>query len=360
MFSRMTSLIQAFHRPDRFLHIASSSTKCANVSVLSSVYAGVMIGIAVFLMATGMCCVRYQNVLRPTSRPMGECSCSSRRPGRQFPLLLCPDVVDFYPWMCALHESMIVVTLFLVAVGIIARSSMPRQQEIVLQVLHMTCSLDLQQTAMCPGPPVRVANLPMYACTWLSQELSMQDLKPKAMPVLVIMPDNNLSYGLRCDAEPAGSPKEGKLGQTAPSYAGNIGVLASPAADLDTATTLGTAVVPAHSDPPGSPAHHADAAWQHGFACGTAAAAAAFSRQASSQHVPDDDGPSAGAAAHAMEVDLEADLPANVHPLSPSPSPRPQLSAGVAAVQSISMVLRWTQALAIASDVTSGLKPTLC
>ena len=32
---------------------------------------GAMIGIAVFLMATGMCCVRYQRVLRHGPRPAG-------------------------------------------------------------------------------------------------------------------------------------------------------------------------------------------------------------------------------------------------------------------------------------------------
>jgi hypothetical protein len=110
-----------------------------------------------------------------------------------------------------------------------------------------------------------------------------QDLKPKAMPVLVIMPDNNLSYGLRCDVDPPGSPAKGKPPPAAAPCVGSVGAPPTPGANADAAvelTTAETAAVPAHGGSPDGSGRRADAAWQHGFACGTAAAAAAFGRPA--------------------------------------------------------------------------------
>ena len=133
-----------------------------------------------------------------------------------------------------------------------------------------------------------------------------QDLKPKAMPVLVIMPDNNLSYGLRCDVDPSRSPVKGKSPSAAAPCVGSVGAAPSPAASAD-------AVVEAQAAEAEGPGHHADAAWQHGFACGTAAAAAAFGRQASGQQALESGGAAGdGAAVHGAEVDVEAGLPTPV------------------------------------------------
>ena len=133
--------------------------------------------------------------------------------------------------------------------------------------------------------------------------------------MLVIMPDNNLSYGLRCDVDPSGSPTKAKPPPAAAPSVGNVGGRPSPESNVNAAveaTVQGASAEPAHSDLPGGSGHHADAAWQHGFACGTAAAAAAFSRQASSREAPEAGAAGDGVAAHVTEVDMEAGLPVTV------------------------------------------------
>ena len=141
----------------------------------------------------------------------------------------------------------------------------------------------------------------------------VQDLKPKSMPVLVIMPDNNLSYGLRCDsaapeppAQPKPSPESDERGDVTLLSGGHPSVV-QPASHVVPAT------MPRHGELlPSAAAGHDDAAWQHGFACGTAAAAAAFSMQTLQQAPEPGSADDHGAANPAEGGDVETGHPTMV------------------------------------------------
>ena len=149
--------------------------------------------------------------------------------------------------------------------------------------------------------------------------LLTQDLKPKSMPVLVIMPDNHLSFGVRCDSAPpkpavqCKPPPEGEGCADEPGAALLLSG-AHPSATQPAAAgaqpTLPAAVRPL----PNTAGGHDDAAWQHGYACGTAAAAAALGRQ-SGQQAPQPGGAAGCGAAVPVEGDVETGLPTAVRSL---------------------------------------------
>ena len=150
----------------------------------------------------------------------------------------------------------------------------------------------------------------------------VQDLKPKSMPVLVIMPDNNLSYGLRCDAVPPEAATKGKPRPEGEAVADERGIALGGGAVLVGAQSAAADEAPSAISPQGESLPSAaggrhDAVWQHGFACGTAAAEAAFSRQSSLQRTAEPASADDHSAANAAEGDVENGLPIVVRSRQP-------------------------------------------
>ncbi len=136
------------------------------------------------------------------------------------------------------------------------------------------------------------------------------------MPVLVIMPDNNLSYGVRCDAAPpeaASQLKPSPEGGSRADEHGDALLLSGAHPSAMQPAALGvTPTTPGHGESlPRAAGGQENAAWQHGYACGTAAAAAAFSRQ-TRQQATEPAGADDSGAADAAEGDVESGLPSQV------------------------------------------------
>ena len=170
--------------------------------------------------------------------------------------------------------------------------------------------------------------------------LPLQDLKPKSMPVLVIMPDNKLSYGVRCDASP---PEAGKTEAEGVACGAERGTALTGGAQADAAPTpyAPSVVMPLHADSlPSTRGSRDGAAWQHGFDCGTAAAAAAFSEQNSIRDAAQPGGGDSHGAAHAAEGDVESGPRITVRSLRPVCDGSSSLSSQVSNLQRVHAV-RW-------------------